>query len=147
MFGLVYLIETRVLAIPSPEKRRALIDPADAARGLDLLAVRGRRILAGIAAGRGLTEGALTLVVEQSGMARVAPLTIVSVQTATGPSYLDLDEGERAAIAELFADGLDERLLQRINLSEDRFVRTVAFEAKAVSAHARLAAMAARNPA
>jgi hypothetical protein len=43
---------------------------------------------------------------------------------------------------ELFADGLDERLLQRVNLAQNTFLRSVAFDASAVSAHARLEALA-----
>lgn len=144
MFALVYLIETSVLAIPSPEKRRKLVDPDAAARGLDLLRVRASAILTRIAAGRGLGKGSLHLVIEQSAMARVTPLTLVSVQTAEHAPFLDLSAEERALMAGLFDEGLDERTLLRINLAEDRFLRDVALEARGVSGHARLAAMAAK---
>jgi hypothetical protein len=150
MFGIVLFIESSVLSVSSPERRRALIPEADAARGLDLLRARARGILTRIAARRGLTEGALHLVVEQSAMARVAPLTFVSLQYAPGAAgecgggvFLEPDpEESRILREELFAEGLDERLLQRINLAENRFLRDHALETSAVSAHARLAAMA-----
>lgn len=145
MFLCVYLIETRVLAIPNKARRRALIDPDDAASGLDLLQIRARQILTRIAAGRKLQEGTVHLVVEQSPMARVAPLTILSVQPETGASFLDLNAQERQTLETLFDDAFSERLLQRINLAENRFLRSVSLEARGVSAHARLAALAAET--
>ncbi|MEM9049020.1 MAG: hypothetical protein AAGC92_09895 [Pseudomonadota bacterium] len=142
MFLCVYLVETRVLAIPSKARRQALIDADEAARARDLLQLRARKILAQIAAGRQMQDGVLYLVVEQSAMARVAPLTILSVQPETRPSFLNLDAQERATLKALFDEALSERLLQRVNLAENRFIRSVAFEARGVSAHARLAALA-----
>jgi hypothetical protein len=146
MFGIVLFVETSVLSVPTPERRRALIDPDDAARGHDLLRARGRDLLVRIAARRNLSEGALHLVVEQSPMARVTPFTIVSVQhEAAAAAFLDLDDAEAALVREGLFDGeLTERLLQRINLAENRFLRSVALDARAVSAHARLAALADR---
>jgi hypothetical protein len=142
MFLVVLWIESNVLAVPDARARRALIAADEAARGLDLLAVRGRAILTRIAAGRDLRQGGLVLVVEQSGMARVPPLTLVSVQSETPPAILDLTADEITTVRGLFDAALDERLLLRINLSENRTLRTVRIEAAGVSAHARLAALA-----
>ena len=142
MVLVVLYVEGNVLAVPTPAKRAALIDRAAAERALDTLAARGRAALTRIAAGRGLDRGTLHLVVEQPLMAVIPPLTAVSVQDGDG-RVLRLDRGERAALAGgLFGDGLDERLLLRVNLSENSGLRIVSLEAGAISAHARLAAMA-----
>lgn len=153
MLVAVALVELKLLALAPPARLKA-IDEAGAARALDLLRFRGTALLRRIAARRGLTTGELMLVVEQSELARVPPLTVVSVQAGPpGAALLDLDPEERAMIeAELFAagsdGGLDERSLHRANLRENRFVRTVGFDARGVSAHARLeAALARRAPA
>ena len=143
MFLLVYLVESRVLSVPK-DARKGLIGEVEAARALDAFRVRGAAILSRIAAGRGLATGELHLAVEQSELARVPPLTVISVQLAGPPAQvLDLTEAEIAMLeAELFADGLDERLLHRVNLAQNSFLRSVAFDASAVSAHARLEALA-----
>ncbi len=141
MFIAVHLAETKLMRL-TPEARTLLISIAEAERGLDLLRVRARVILTRIAAGRGLVAGALHLVVEQSELARIVPLTFVSVQWDEGPEVLALGAAEEALIrATLFAEGLDERLLQKINLCEGAFLRDEVLEVRAVSAHARLAAM------
>ncbi|RDC71332.1 hypothetical protein DLJ49_15035 [Rhodovulum sp. 12E13] len=149
MFAIVFMIESTFLSVSTPEKRRKLIAEADAARGLDLLTLRARDVLARIAAGRGMETEDLHLVVEQSGLARVPVLTLVSVQVAQEggrPLLLDLDDSERELLEDrLFAEGLDERLLHLINLADNRFLRSVAFEARAVSAHQRLMARAGRR--
>jgi len=143
MFIAVHLAETKLMHL-SPEARAALLPQAEAERGLDLLRARARSILTRIAAGRGLTAGSLHLVVEQSELARIAPLTFVSVQWDQGPEVLALSAAEEALIREgLFGDGLDERLLQKINLAEAEFLRDEVLEVRSVSAHARLAAMMA----
>jgi hypothetical protein len=144
MFGLVYMVEAYVLSIPSPEKRRALIAEAEAERGLDRLRGRGEAILTTIATGRGLTTGTLHLVVEQSALARVTPLTLVSVQEhGDRVSVLDLTAAEMALIREtLFDDAMDERLLQTINQAEKTFLRDTPLDLRSISAHARLMAMA-----
>ena len=148
MVLLVGLVEMKVLRL-SDAARRDVIDEDAAARALDTLRFRATRILSRIAAKRGLSEGDLHLVVEQSELARVAPLTLVSVQRG-GPQaeVLALDAAEQAMLRdELFAEGLDERTLQRANLREDVFLRDVAFAAEGVSAHARLAALMEAAPA
>lgn len=145
MFMLVYLVETRVLR-PSPARRQALIGRDEADRALDLLRVRGRAILTAIAAGRQMTQGTLWLVVEQSELARVLPLTYVSVQSEAGPEVLRLTGDEMRLIRDtLFGPPLDERLLQRVNLMEDEFLRDVRLDTRTVSAHARMEALLARK--
>lgn len=141
MIVAIMFVETNVLRIPK-ERRAALIARDEADRGLDLLQVRARALLTRIAARRQLAQGTLHLVVEQSDMAYITPLTYVSVQSEDGPEVLSLDPEEEALIRQgLFGDGLSERLLLRINLSENEFLRDIALDLRSVSAHARLAAM------
>jgi hypothetical protein len=143
MFMAVHLAEMKLMRL-TPGARAALIAEAEADRALDLWRARARLILTRIAAGRGLTAGTLHLVAEQSELARIAPLTFVSVQCDQGPEVLALTGAETALIGEtLFAPGLDERLLQRVNLREGVFLRDEALDLRSVSAHARLAAMMA----
>jgi hypothetical protein len=148
MFAIVMAIEGNVLSVPTKEKRRKLVDPDEGARRLDLLRLRGRDILTRLAAGRGMQDAVLHLVVEQSALYRVPPLTLVSVQVeAQGekakPQMLALTADERAMIAErLFAEGLDEQGLLLVNIAEATFLRDIVLEARSVSAHARLMAMA-----
>ena len=140
MIAAIWFVEMRVLRVP-PGARAGLIDAAEADRGLDLLRVQGRAALARIAAGRGLHAGELRLVVEQSDLARLPPLTYVSVQSEDGPEVLDLTSAEREVLElELFRAPLTEALLHRINQSSDTFLREIALDARGVSAHARLAA-------
>jgi hypothetical protein len=143
MFLLVWLVESRVLSVPKDARPR-LIGEVEAARALDTFRVRGAAVLSRIAAGRGMTSGELHLAVEQSELARVIPLTVVSVQLSGPPaSVLDLTDAEVKLIErELFSNGFDERLLQRVNLAQNTFLRSVAFDASMVSAHARLEALA-----
>ena len=152
MILIVLFIESSVLSYPSPAQRRALLPEDAVARGLDTLNARARAALTKIAAGRGMADGALTLVVEQSALARVPVLTLVSVQAAPedgaeAPVCLDLDTAERAHLAALFDDALSEAALHRINLRENTFLRSHTLEAAGLSAHARLAAMARRQAA
>ncbi|MEL6958853.1 MAG: hypothetical protein AAGL89_07895 [Pseudomonadota bacterium] len=141
------LVEMRVLRIPR-HKRAMIATDADAARALDTLNFRGRRILSEIAARRGIERGVIYLVVEQSDLARIAPLTVVSVQTDEGRSRLvPLDAGERAFIeGGLFDAEFTEGQLHAANLREGISLRSVSFEARGVSAHARLAAFLDATP-
>jgi hypothetical protein len=143
MFLLIWLVESRVLAVPR-EARRGLIDETEAARALDTFRVRGASILSRIAAGRNMTTGELFLAVEQSELARITPLTVVSVQAGGAKAHvLDLSDRDVAIIQDtLFDSQLSEELLHRVNLAENTFLRSVAFDASAVSAHARLEALA-----
>ena len=143
MFALVYLVENNVLSVPTKEQRAALIDEDDAARGLDRLRERSRRLLTRIAAARGEECDRLHLVVEQSPLARIAPLTLVSVQVeGDRPSFLNLDAAEQQMLHdEMFDDELPERLLHTINLSQNSFLRSTALEPRQISAHARMRAL------
>lgn len=141
MLIVVYFVENRFLRVPKA-KRAGLIDKAEAERGLDLLRARGQSILTKISAGRGLAQGRLHLVIEQSDMARLAPLTYVSVQSEDGPEILRLSVEERALITQtLFQPPLTERDLRRINIAQDQALRDIVLEAARVSAHARMAAL------
>ena len=145
MFGVVYLIEVQFLSASTPDQRKALLDPVAAARGLDLLRVRARKILTEIAAGHPDIDKPLHLVIETSGLLRVTPLSLVSVQVEGDPrpAFLDLTSQERAIVEEtLFDDDLTEDLLRLINASQNTFVRDEVLEPDSVSAHARLFAMA-----
>lgn len=147
MLVVIGVVEMKFLRI-APDQRDAVCDAAAAARTLDALRFRANRLLSRIAAGRGLHDGALHLVVEQSELARVPPLSLVSVQIdGARRALLDLTEDERALIAgELFDETLSEAALAAANQREGTFLRDVAFEARSVSAHARLAAMRAARP-
>jgi hypothetical protein len=138
MLIIIWWIEMRVLRVPK-SKRGRVIDRADADRALNTLRVQARSALTRIAAGRGMRTGQLHLVIEQSDLALLAPLTYVSVQSDDGPEVIALDLAERDILREtLFQPPLDERLLQRINQAENLFLRDISFDARAVSAHARL---------
>ncbi|ULB10370.1 hypothetical protein ORIO_10720 [Cereibacter azotoformans] len=143
MIVAILFVETNVLRIPK-ERREKIIDRAEADRGLDLLQVRGRTILTRIAARRKLERGVLHLVIEQSDMAHITPLTFVSVQSEAGPEIVRLSREEEAMIRKtLFEAPLSERKLLRINLLENVFLRDVTLDMRGVSAHARLAALSA----
>lgn len=142
MIVAILFVESNILRVPK-ERRAKIIDQAEADRGLDLLQVRGRAILTRIAARRQMTEGMLHLVIEQSDMAHITPLTFVSVQSETGPEVVRLSRDEEALIrSDLFGPPLTEHQLLKINLSENVFLRDVTLDMRTVSAHARLAALA-----
>jgi hypothetical protein len=141
MLVVIALVELKVLRLSKAGRERA-VEADEAARRLDALAFRARACLRRIAARHGVTEGALRLVIEQSELARIPPLTLVSVQTDQPETrLLALDEGDRAVLAEgLFDADLTERDLLAVNHRDDLYIRDIAQEARAVSAHARLAA-------
>lgn len=145
MLIFIGFIELRLLRVPR-HKRREVTTPEAAAQALDTLNFRGRDLLARIAARRGLQEGELYLVVDQSDLASVPPLTLVSVQTSFGKSrLLPLTAEERAWIAEaLFDAAFPEEALHKANLRENEFLRSVAFNTGAVTAQARLDALLAQ---
>ena len=145
MLVVIYFFEAKVLRL-SRERAKRLAPAAEVERGLDLLRVRAVAVLSKIAAGRGLAEGRLHLVVEQSDLWRMPPLTLVSVQAEAGagqarPEVLRLTEAERGLLAGLFDAAFSERDLLRINLASNECLRDVAFDVRGVSAHARLAAL------
>lgn len=134
--------ELRVLR-PTAARREKMMSEDEAARIIDTLNFRARGILSKIAARPDGPKGEIMLVVEQSDLAHVPTLTLVSLQTSEGrPRLLDLDERDRALIhAELFDEGLSEGLLHTANLRENLFLRSVVFDTRGVTAHARLAAI------
>lgn len=140
MLVVVAWVELRVLR-PTKAARARGVDADEAARRLDTLAFRARACLRRIAARHELTEGQLHLVIEQSDLTRVAPLTLVSVQAdLPKPHVVALDPEDRAALADIFDATLSERDLLAVNHRDSLYVRSIAQEARAVSAHARLAA-------
>ena len=117
----------------------------NAQRLLDLLNQRGRQVLTRIAAERGIARGKLRLVLEQSALARLPAITLVSIQSEADGGVLDLTRAEQRMVRErLFAPGLTEAELKRVNIVERKLVREIVIEAQSVSAHARLAAAARR---
>lgn len=141
MFFVVYLVEMRLLR-GSAEKRASLATRAEIDRAMDTFRSRARAILTRIAAGRGLTAGALHLVVEQSDMGRIAPLTYVSVQSEEGPEVLDLSEDEQNLVKrDLFVPPLTESEFHRINSADNTYLRSERVEPRTLSAHARMAAL------
>ena len=140
MLVVIYFFEAKVLRL-SRDGAKALASEAKVERGLDLLRVRAVAVLSKIAAARGLAEGRLHLVVEQSEIWRMPPLTLVSVQSEAGPEVLRLSAEEMALLAGLFDGAFGERDLLRINLAAKECLRDVGFDVRGVSAHARLAAL------
>ena len=149
MFLFINFIEGNVLSISDPDRRRKLLPEDEVARRQDLFAARARAVLTRLAAGRGMADGEITLVVEQSPMAPVPPLTVISLQAAVeGAPVMALDAEERRMVtAELFDEfhgsgKLTERCLHRLSLRENRFLHAVTLDARTISAHARMAALA-----
>lgn len=141
MLIVIGFVELRVLRL-SKAARAKQVTPDEAGRRLDALVFRARACLRGIAARQGITEGELRLVVEQSELARLPPLTLVSVQTdRPEPRLLTLSAEDRAILqAGLFDAELTERDLLAVNHRDTLYLREIVQEARAVSAHARLAA-------
>ena len=140
MLIVIYFVEGKLLRL-NRTRAKALASPAEVERGMDLLRVRSVAILSKIAAGRGLVDGRLHLVVEQSEIWRMPPLTLVSVQSEAGPEVMRLTAEERSLVAGLFDEAFGERDLLRANLAAGECLRDVAFDLRGVSAHARLAAL------
>lgn len=141
MVMLVALIELKVLRLSS-RARSGRVSPDEAARRLDTLGFRARGCLRRIAARHDIREGELRLVIEQSELARIPPLTLVTVQSdRPDPHVVSLDAEDRAVLRDgLFDEALTERDLLAVNHRDDLYIRDIAQEARAVSAHARLAA-------
>ena len=141
MVALVALVELKVLRLSKSARTRA-ITADEAARRLDILSFRARACLRRIAALHDINVGQLRLVVEQSELARFSPLTLVSVQSETPrPHLLKLDAKDQAVLQSgLFDADFTERDLLALNQRDDMYLRDVAQETRAVSAHSRLAA-------
>lgn len=141
MVLVIYGVEMRFLRL-SKSAREALLTPADRDRLMDLLAERSRKILTRIGAGRRLAGGALHLVIEQSELARVPPLTLVSVQSDDGPAILDLTDADCALIREtLFAAPLTEDVMHTLSLTRKDMVCAISLEMRSIPAHARMAVL------
>lgn len=137
----VSVVELRVLRL-SKAARAAGVSEDEAARRLDILSFRARACLRRIAARHDMADGALRLVIEQSELARIGPLTLISVQTdIPDPHLLPLDATDRSVLhAGLFDEAFTERDLLAVNHREDVYLRDIVQEARAVSAHGRMAA-------
>jgi len=146
MVMVVALCEMRLLAV-AREDREKLITDGDMASTLDALRFNAMRLLTRLAARRGLTSGELLLVIEQSQLARIAPLTLVSIQQREpAPMVLTLDADEQRMIREgLFDDLLTERKLHLISLRENENLRTISLNTATISAHARMTALLDRQ--
>ena len=142
MLIVLMLIETKVLTL-TPAARKQIVSDAAMARTRDALQFNATRILSRIAAARQMQKGELLLVIEQSEIARVPPLTLVSIQQSfPEPMVLDLSPAERALITEtLFDDTLTERALHHVSLREGENLRSIALDVSTLSAHARMAAL------
>ncbi len=141
MVLVIAVVELRVLRLTEGARER-LVSEDEAARRVDTFTFRARAALRRIAARKGLEEGEIALVAEQSELARVPPLTLISVQSAVPePHVMDLDEEDRAILQEaLFDDAFTEKMLLHANMRDQQPIREVRIEARSVSAHARLAA-------
>lgn len=146
MLIVIGLVEMRLLRL-SKSARARQVTAEEAGRRLDILTFRARACLRRIAARHDLTEGELRLVVEQSELARIPPLTLVSVQTdRPEPHLMALDAEDRAILRDgLFDAEFTERDLLAVNHRDTQYLRDIAQEARAVSAHARLAALLDRR--
>ncbi len=143
MIIVIWLVEIKLLRHPK-DRRDTLISEDDADRTRDLLRHRASGILQGIAARHGFDRGELSLVVEQSELARITPLTLVSVQQGgDDPRILDLTPADHAALATLFDDDLTEKALHNAAWRDDTFLRQITIDARSVPAHIRLDAMLA----
>ena len=140
MLIVIYFVEAKLLRL-SRARAKSLATSTEIERAMDLLRVRAVAILSRIVAARGMTQGRLHLVVEQSEIWRMPPLSIVSVQSETGPEVLRLSDEEMGLLSGLFDADFDERDLLRVNLAAGECLRDVSFDAQGVSAHARLAAL------
>jgi hypothetical protein len=141
MFAVVYMVETHLLRVPR-ERRAALASKAEIEAAMDAFRARARTVLTRIAAARGLAEGALWLVAEQSDLIRVAPLTFVSVQAEPATEVLALTREEEGWLHEaLFAAPFSEEVFRRVNLAAGEFLRAERLEVRTLSAHARMAAL------
>lgn len=140
MLVVIAIVELKVLRLSKPVRER-LMSSAEADCIHDAFSFRAKALLRRIAARRDLAEGELRLVAEQSELARVSPLTFVSVQSVSpAPHVVALSPDDREILQDLLDDALTERDLHSANLRCDDVVREVQIEAAGVSSHARLAA-------
>lgn len=146
MMMVIAFCEMRLLAV-GRDDREKLISESEMASTLDALRFNATRVLTRLAARRGLTGGELLLVIEQSQLARITPLTLVSIQQREpAPIVLTLDAEERRMIREeVFDDQLTERKLHLVGLRENETLRTISLNIATISAHARMTALLERQ--
>ena len=141
MVVVIAIVELKVLRL-SDAARERFMEEDEALRRLDLFDLRAKTLLRRLAAKRGIENGELSLVCEQSELARVRPLTFVTVQSSDpSPNVVDLNEEERGLFDGLFDDDLTEKSLYKAHLRLEQNIRVVKIEAQGISAHARLAAV------
>ncbi len=147
MLIVIAVVETKVFTV-RPDARAQLISDDDMARQLDALRFNGLRMLTRIAARHRIVQGNLHLVVEQSEIARVPPLTLVSVQRGgPAPEVLPLDVADLAMLRDgLFDETLTERSLHLVSLRENRNLHETVLDTASVPAHARMAALMGEKP-
>lgn len=140
MILVIATVELKVLRL-SDRARDRLMTQAEAERIHDAFTFRAKALLRRIAAQRSLEVGELRLVAEQSELARVPPLTFVSVQSAEPATHVvALTVEDRKLLATLFDADLSERDLHHANLRTGEALQEVRIEAASVSAHGRLSA-------
>ncbi len=140
MVLVIGVVEMKVLRL-SDRGRARLMPEEEADRILDAFNFRAKALLRRVAARRGIAEGELRLVAEQSELARVPPLTFVSVQSATPePHVVPLAAEDRQILTELFDETLSEKDLHRAQQRKEQSIQDVGIEATGVSAHTRLSA-------
>jgi hypothetical protein len=146
MMMVIAFCEMRLLAVARDERDKLITD-SDMASTVDALRFNATRVLIRLAARRGLTRGDLLLVIEQSQLARIAPLTLVSIQQREpSPLVLALDADEQRMIRQgLFDDQLTERQLHLVGLRENENLRTISLNTTTISAHARMTALLDRQ--
>lgn len=142
----VGFVEMRILSVRRKD-RDTLIADGEMASTLDALNFNATRLLTRLAARRGLTRGELVLVIEQSELARIAPLTLVSIQQREpAPTVLALDADERRMIRDgVFDDQVTEQKLHLIALRENENLRSIALDVATIPAHARMTALLERQ--
>jgi len=142
MVMVIAFCEMRLLAVGRDERVK-LMSESEMASTLDALRFNATRVLTRLAARRGLTGGDLLLVIEQSQLARIAPLTLVSIQQREpAPIVLTLDAEEQRMIRDgVFDEQLTEKKLHLVGLRENETLRAISLDTATISAHARMTAL------
>ena len=126
---LVALVELKVLRLSKSARARAVSEDK-AARRLDTLAFRARACRRRIAAQHDMAEGQLRPVIEQSELAHIPPLTLVSVQTERPTPHLPPRDPRDLAVLQdgLFDAGCTERDLLSVNHRDEIYLRDIAHD-------------------
>lgn len=142
MIAVVAFVEMRILSVKREDREKLIVD-SEMSSTLDAMRFNAIRLLTRLAARRDLAKGELLLVIEQSELARIAPLTLVSIQQSEpAPKLIALEPDELQMIQKgLFDDQVTERRLHRIGLRENENLRSIALDVATISAHARMTAV------